>query len=73
MLFGFGVGAGLRATPSKVIAVACAGGLGLPDRDYYVKDDAKSVETRQRYLEHVAKMFELLGDRRRRRARTRRP
>ena len=38
------------------------GGLGLPDRDYYVKDDAKSKETRERYLEHVQKMFELLGD-----------
>jgi predicted metalloendopeptidase len=38
------------------------GGLSLPDRDYYVKDDAKSVETRQKYLEHVQKMFELAGD-----------
>jgi putative endopeptidase len=38
------------------------GGLTLPDRDYYIKDDAKSVETRQKYLEHVQKMFELLGD-----------
>src|SRR5438270_11010044 len=38
------------------------GGLGLPDRDYYTKDDAKSKETRERYLEHVQKVFELLGD-----------
>jgi endothelin-converting enzyme/putative endopeptidase len=38
------------------------GGLALPDRDYYVKDDAKSKETRERYVEHVQKMFELLGD-----------
>ena len=38
------------------------GGLGLPDRDYYVKDDAKSKETRERYLLHVQKVFELLGD-----------
>ena len=38
------------------------GGLGLPDRDYYLKDDAKSKETRERYLEHVQKMFELMGD-----------
>ncbi|MGA2902708.1 MAG: M13 family metallopeptidase [Candidatus Korobacteraceae bacterium] len=36
--------------------------LSLPDRDYYLKDDAKSVETRQKYLQHVQKMFELLGD-----------
>ncbi len=47
---------------TKVIAAVDAGGLGLPDRDYYVKADKKSVETRQRYLAHVQKMFELLGD-----------
>jgi len=38
------------------------GGLGLPDRDYYTKDDAKSKEIRTRYVKHVQKMFELLGD-----------
>ena len=38
------------------------GGLGLPDRDYYTKEDAKSKEIRARYLQHVQKMFELLGD-----------
>jgi len=38
------------------------GGLGLPDRDYYIKDDAKSKETRAQYLQHVQKMFELMGD-----------
>jgi len=38
------------------------GGLGLPDRDYYTKDDAKSKEIRERYLDHVQKIFELLGD-----------
>ncbi len=38
------------------------GGLGLPDRDYYIKDDAKSKETREKYLAHVAQMFRLLGD-----------
>lgn len=45
------------------IAQIDQGGLGLPDRDYYVKDDDdKSKETRQRYLEHVQKVFELAGD-----------
>src|SRR5271166_4849244 len=44
------------------IATIDQGGLTLPDRDYYIKDDAKSVETRQKYLEHVQKMFELSGD-----------
>jgi len=48
---------------SDAMLVAFAqGGLGLPDRDYYLNDDAKSKETRERYLEHVQKMFELLGD-----------
>ena len=32
---------------NQVIADADQGGLGLPDRDYYTKDDAKSVELRQ--------------------------
>ncbi|MGB6677726.1 MAG: M13 family metallopeptidase N-terminal domain-containing protein, partial [Terriglobales bacterium] len=38
------------------------GGLGLPDRDYYTKDDAKSKEIRERYVQHVEKIFEMLGD-----------
>ncbi len=46
---------------TQVIAEADQGGLGLPDRDYYFKDDAKSQEIRKAYLTHVAKMFELLG------------
>jgi putative endopeptidase len=46
----------------QVIANADQGGLGLPDRDYYLKDDPKSVELRTGYLAHVQKMFELLGD-----------
>jgi endothelin-converting enzyme/putative endopeptidase len=44
------------------IAGIFQGGLGLPDRDYYVKDDAKSKEIRERYVQHVQKMFELLGE-----------
>jgi putative endopeptidase len=47
---------------TQVIAEADQGGLGLPDRDYYVKDDPKSVDLRKSYLAHVQKMFELLGD-----------
>ncbi len=37
------------------------GGLGLPDRDYYLKTDAKSVELRKQYVAHVQRMFELMG------------
>jgi len=46
----------------NVIAFAGAGGLGLPDRDYYTKTDDKSVDLRKRYVVHVQTMFELLGD-----------
>ena len=61
MLFGFGSNQDY-ADSSRVIAFANAGGLGLPDRDYYTKTDAKSEETRQKYVEHVQHMFELLGE-----------
>jgi putative endopeptidase len=47
---------------TQTIAEADQGGMALPDRDYYVKDDAKSVELRKQYVDHVQKMFELLGD-----------
>ena len=47
---------------SQVVADADQGGLSLPDRDYYLKDDAKSQELRKAYVAHVQKMFELLGD-----------
>jgi len=47
---------------SQVVANADQGGLGLPDRDYYLKTDAKSEELRKAYIAHVQKMFELLGD-----------
>ena len=47
---------------NQVIANIDQGGLGLPDRDYYTKDDPKSRELRMAYLAHVRKMFELLGD-----------
>jgi putative endopeptidase len=47
---------------NQVIAELDQGGLGLPDRDYYTKEDAKSKETRERYLQHVQKIFEVLGD-----------
>ncbi len=36
-------------------------GLGLPDRDYYFKDDERSVELRAAYVVHIEKMFELAG------------
>ncbi len=47
---------------SQVIAEVDQGGLGLPDRDYYLKTDLKSVQLSHAYAAHVRKMFELLGD-----------
>jgi endothelin-converting enzyme/putative endopeptidase len=46
----------------QVIAELDQGGLGLPDRDYYTKEDAKSKETREKYLQYVQRIFELSGD-----------
>jgi putative endopeptidase len=47
---------------TQMIAGADQGGLGLPDRDYYLKDDPKSVKLRQQYVAHVQKMLELAGE-----------
>ncbi|HNN93155.1 MAG TPA: M13 family metallopeptidase [Pseudomonadota bacterium] len=59
-LFGFGADQD-PGNSEQVIAWASASGLGLPDRDYYTKTDAKSVETRGRYQAHVAAMLVLSG------------
>ena len=48
--------------PTLMVAQVDAGGLGLPDRDYYLKTEPRFVEARAKYLEHVQKMFELAGD-----------
>jgi endothelin-converting enzyme/putative endopeptidase len=61
LLFGFGSDQDF-ANSNDVIAFATAGGLGLPDRDYYTKTDAKSEEIRQKYVAHVQRMLELIGD-----------
>ena len=46
---------------NQVIAMTYQGGLGLPDRDYYLSDEARSKEIRAAYVKHVAKMFVLAG------------
>jgi len=46
---------------TQYIAFVDQGGMGLPERDYYFKTDEKSVELRNKYVEHVQKMLELLG------------
>jgi endothelin-converting enzyme/putative endopeptidase len=47
---------------SQVIGWLSVGGLGLPDRDDYLDTDTKSVEIRDKYRAHVARMLTLLGD-----------
>ncbi|HLW55674.1 MAG TPA: M13 family metallopeptidase [Candidatus Angelobacter sp.] len=61
LLFDFGSNQDF-ADSTQVIAFAGAGGLGLPDRDYYTKTDAKSEEIRLKYVAHIEKMLRLLGD-----------
>jgi endothelin-converting enzyme/putative endopeptidase len=48
--------------PSQVIARVFPSGLGLPDRDYYFKPDARFVDARKKYRAHVTRMFELAGN-----------
>jgi endothelin-converting enzyme/putative endopeptidase len=60
LVFGFGANQDFGDS-SRVIAFATAGGLGLPDRDYYTKTDEKSIELRSKYVAHVKRLFELLG------------
>jgi putative endopeptidase len=47
--------------PTQMVANISAGGLGMPDRDYYLKTEKRFVEARAKYLEHVQKIFELAG------------
>ncbi|HET8668439.1 MAG TPA: M13 family metallopeptidase [Terriglobales bacterium] len=46
---------------TQVIGDFDQGGIGLPERDYYFRDDAKSTELRNAYVAHIQKMFELMG------------
>ena len=46
---------------TKEVAMVGQGGLGLPDRDYYLQDDARSAEIRKSYLAHVEKMLGMAG------------
>lgn len=47
---------------TKEIAYIDQSGLGLPEKDYYFRTDAKSAQTRQQYVQHVANMLKLLGE-----------
>ena len=60
-LFEFSSGQDFKDS-SQVIAQLDQGGLSLPDRDYYLKEDAESAELRQKYVAHVERIFELAGE-----------
>ena len=45
----------------QYIASLSQSGLGLPDRDYYLNEDARSEQLREQYLAHIARMFDLAG------------
>jgi len=60
-LFRFAAAADLHDS-NKTVANIGQGGLGLPDRDDYIKDDVKSKEKRERYVAHVAAMLGLVGE-----------
>ena len=61
--FFFNAGADQDPSDSNsVIANVGAGGLGLPDRDYYTKTDTKSVEIRAKYTAYIAQLFTLAGE-----------
>jgi putative endopeptidase len=61
LFFSFSAGQDF-ADATRQIAFAHAGGLGLPDRDYYLKRDAKTLKIRNAYETHVAHVFTLLGE-----------
>ena len=59
-LFSFGSGQDDKNS-NNVIAQLYQGGLGLPDRDYYLSKDPRSKEIRDEYIKHIGKTFELAG------------
>ena len=61
VLFDFGPQADMKDA-NTMIGYAIQGGLGLPDRDYYTRTDAKSKDLLAKYRAHVARMLKLVGD-----------
>jgi endothelin-converting enzyme/putative endopeptidase len=60
VLFNFSSGQDAKDS-NAVIGQADQGGIGLPEKDYYFRTDAKSVETRREYVAHVSRMLQLTG------------
>lgn len=51
-----------RKNATKYIPQIGQGGLTLPDRDYYLKTDARSIRVRSEFLGHMSQMFQLTGN-----------
>jgi putative endopeptidase len=66
-VFGFGSEVDFKDA-AHVIAGVSQGGLGLPERDYYFRDDPRTRDIREAYEKHVARTLELLGEKPRRAA-----
>jgi putative endopeptidase len=60
VLFNFSSGQDFKDS-TAVIGQADQGGLGLPEKDYYFRNDPKAVETRKEYVAHVTRMLQLAG------------
>ena len=60
-LYGFGVGSDPKNS-NRNVGYLGGGSTGLPDRDYYVKDDEDSKEKRQMYVTHISRMLQYLGE-----------
>jgi putative endopeptidase len=58
--FGFGIGADDKNSKKNSVTLGL-GGLGLPDKDYYISEDKDSKEKREKYMAHVARMLAFIG------------
>jgi putative endopeptidase len=59
--YGIGISPDAKNSNRNVVNIGL-GSLGLPDRDYYVSEDADSKEKREKYVLHVARMLQFLGE-----------
>ena len=60
VMFNFSSGQDFKNS-NAVIGQADQGGIGLPEKDYYFRTDAKAVETRKEYVAHITRMLQLIG------------
>ncbi|MGA0072133.1 MAG: M13 family metallopeptidase [Steroidobacteraceae bacterium] len=59
-LFGYSAWQDFESS-DRYIGTFFSGGIGLPERDYYLEDSPRMIETRQRYAEHIERMWVLAG------------